>query len=217
MTALRSWVGERYGRLIVIKILPPRKVRCVCDCGKECDVERSHLRSGSMRSCGCLTRELRTKHGMSHTKVYYVWHAMLQRCENPNSKNWKNYGARGISVCLQWHDFSQFFSDMGPRPPRGTLERIEVNGNYEPSNCVWASYRAQARNKRNNVWVSVDGVPMVLNDAVNVENLVGPRLYEIARRRGVNVTRIFREAIAARHHPNPQTTNVPLFQAAIDA
>ena len=92
---------------------------------------------------------LKPKHGMHKHPVYKVWEAMIQRCTNPQNKSFPNYGGRGITVCPEWRsDFMAFYRDMGPRPDGLTLERVDVDGNYEPSNCRWATYREQRANMR---------------------------------------------------------------------
>lgn len=92
---------------------------------------------------------------------------MKQRCSNPKTKQWMDYGGRGIRFCERWSDFESFIFDMGEAPPRLTLERDNANGNYEPGNCRWATYAEQARNKRLTRFVKIDGVEMVLQDAIN--------------------------------------------------
>lgn len=150
--------GKRFSRLVVKMFYGHGKrgsqtVRlweCVCDCGKSVVASYGSITSGGVRSCGCLLKDAITTHGMSNTPVYKVWHAMLERCRNPNNPAWKDYGGRGISVCERWKDFAVFNSDMGDRPSGGTLDRIDVNGNYEPSNCRWISQAGNANNRRNN-------------------------------------------------------------------
>src|SRR5690349_13055815 len=100
---------------------------------------------------GALVKQSRpgeTTHGMSHTPTYRVWQAMIRRCSSPNDKTRNLYGGRGIQVCERWRDFANFYRDMGPRPDGLTLDRINVDGNYEPGNCRWATYSEQNRNRR---------------------------------------------------------------------
>lgn len=87
-------------------------------------------------------------HGMSSTRTYRSWQKMLARCRNPNSSAWKDYGGRGIAVCERWHSFTNFLADMGERPEGRSLDRIDVDGNYEPDNCRWATPREQRNNIR---------------------------------------------------------------------
>ncbi len=131
---------------------------CLCSCGKKYCTTTSSLRSGRCKSCGCLQREhagnvFRT-HGLSQTKMYKAWHGMIQRCTNPNSLDYPNYGGRGITVCPEWYDYLTFYNDMGDRPNGMTLDRIDVNGNYEPNNCRWITNLAQQNNRRDNVLIS---------------------------------------------------------------
>ena len=157
---------RRYGRLVVDAFVGSRRVgkqskrfwRCRCDCGASVDLPYSALSTGNTRSCGCLGREANIKHGAYRDPTYGVWSAMHQRCRATSAPAFKGYGGRGITVCERWRDYKNFAADLGPRPTGGTLERIDVNGNYEPSNCRWASAKDQANNRRNNRRITHNGV-----------------------------------------------------------
>lgn len=159
--------GKRIGRLTVLRSTPGKWL-CRCDCGIEKEITGAHLRSGRVNSCGCLHQELRkqlsTKHGFKHSDVYAVWENMRQRCYNKNRKDWKNYGGRGIIVCQEWHSIENFVADMGPPPHGYTLDRIDVNGNYEKQNCRWVTRSVQNRNRRNNRLLTMEGVTKPLVD-----------------------------------------------------
>jgi len=131
-----------------------------CHCGviftMRCDCE------GKSKSCGCLRSEtikkMRTTHGACATKEYKTWCSMKARCSNENAVAYRDYGGRGISVCERWHTFANFVEDMGERPEGCSIDRIDVNGNYEPDNCRWATIKQQSRNKRSNHLLTIDGV-----------------------------------------------------------
>lgn len=137
-----------------------RRWLCRCECGGLVVVWGSNLRRGITRSCGCLRREvtgrLRFKHGLHRTPEHIVWAAMRYRCLNPSSSSWKWYGGRGITICDRWRDdFVAFLEDVGPRPsPEHSLDRIDVDGNYEPGNVRWATPSEQQRNKRRRGYVT---------------------------------------------------------------
>ena len=161
-------VGKRFGRLVVLRIFYPSvhaKAECQCDCGSRTVANVNSLRTGVTKSCGCWRMVARRTHGGSGSRLYKVWTSMIQRCTNPNDQRWKDYGGRGISVCARWEDaFEAFVNDMGPCFPGGTVERINNDGNYEPSNCRWATKKEQARNTRRNHWVEHNGERMILQE-----------------------------------------------------
>lgn len=154
-------IGEKFGKLIVIseciKVYKKRGKRylCQCDCGSQVIVRSDFLKSGNTKSCGCLLSKYvkpsttKEKHGMSRSKEFASYNAMKTRCYNPNSKHYHNYGGRGIKVCDEWiNSFTTFYNDMGSKPNDMTLDRINVNGDYEPSNCKWSTRSEQNKNRR---------------------------------------------------------------------
>jgi hypothetical protein len=128
----------------------------------------SNVRSGHTTSCGCAAEESRLTntrtHGMSDTRMYRIHAAMLRRCLNQNTKEYPDYGGRGITVCDRWKSFEAFIEDMGHAPESLTLDRIDVNGNYCPENCRWATMKTQQRNRRNNRLLTFDGITMCSAD-----------------------------------------------------
>lgn len=102
----------------------------------------------------------RLLHGKKNDRIYQVWNSMMTRCNNPSRQNFSHYGGRGIKVCDRWHTFAEFYADMGDPPPGKSIDRIDVNGNYEPGNCRWATLEEQALNRTNHRFVEVDGEKM---------------------------------------------------------
>lgn len=150
--------GRRFGRFVVLgRHSQDRwgywRWLCRCDCGREKDVAGAELKKGSTKSCGCLRKEAPfptwlVKHGESYSREYACWRSMWDRCTNPKINGYQYYGARGISVCDRWKVFENFLADMGRRPsPRHSIDRKDNNGDYEPSNCRWATASEQQRNK----------------------------------------------------------------------
>lgn len=169
--------GTRFGKLTVLNRVMDNerhtKWSCQCDCGKKTTVIADNLKKGVSRSCGCIRNELvrqrSLKHGATinriHSREYRAWCGAKERCYNENSERYPIYGGRGIKICSEWkNNFSTFFKDMGYCPEKLTLERIDVNGDYEPKNCKWASATAQQHNMRKNVWLTYNGITMIQAD-----------------------------------------------------
>ncbi len=151
-------IGQKFGRLEVVARarngeLGHVRWLCKCSCGKESTVMSFSLKNGRTKSCRCLRQEIKTKHGHKKdgkiTGIYKSWFCMKQRCNNSNNKDYSSYGGRGITVCKEWLEFSNFLKDMGEQPPNQTIERIDNDKGYCKSNCCWATRMQQARNKRN--------------------------------------------------------------------
>jgi hypothetical protein len=148
-------VGKRFGRLLVEARVGREGTphwRCRCDCGKESIVAGGNLRNGHTTSCGCLRAQAAgtaaVRHGMTRTPTWSSWNSMRDRCLSATNKDFHNYGGRGITICSRWESFENFLADMGEKPEGMSLDRIDVNGNYEPGNCRWADYSTQNRNQR---------------------------------------------------------------------
>jgi hypothetical protein len=155
-------IGKRFGRLLVIAYAGGRKWSCVCDCDARSIIDARSLRRGDTKSCGCLRRDRLTKHGMCGTPEYQSWRGMRKRCFDPGQVYYKDYGGRGITICEEWLSFEGFFADMGERPTGCSLDRIDPNGNYEPSNCRWATdYQQATENRRPRARAAVKRRPLV--------------------------------------------------------
>jgi hypothetical protein len=165
----RDLTGIKFGRLTAIKpiaVIRPKGIviwACSCECGGYTEIKLGALISGNTKSCGCITRERlrsgvnRRTHGLTHSSEYKAWDSMRYRCANPKHKSYALYGGRGITVCDRWQvSFDNFYADMGPKPSaKHSLDRIDVNGNYEPGNCRWATWSEQRRNQRRHLVAKV--------------------------------------------------------------
>lgn len=186
-------VGFKNNKLTVLEFvginnLHKTLVRCRCDCGKEIITRYADVKSGRVKSCGCQLIESvhnrKDYHGLSHTRAYKSWRAMLLRCYNKNSEKYKNYGSRGIQVCDEWkNDFQAFYKwavDNGYRSNL-TIDRIDVNGNYEPNNCRWVDMKTQSRNKTNTIKITYNNVTKPLTEWCELlglkPNTVRARIY----------------------------------------
>ena len=167
---IKDRTGKRYGRLVALKVVRTNPVYWLCkfDCGKYTKVRSSNLQTGQVQSCGCLNDEVITKHNMARTRIYKVFNSMKQRCNNPNDKGYYLYGARGIKICDEWNNiengFINFYNwaitngyDENAKFQECTIDRIDVNGNYEPNNCRWINNKEQALNKTTNRYLTYNG------------------------------------------------------------
>lgn len=176
--------GTRYGKLTIISPTNKRSggniiYKCICDCGKECYVSSGNL-GKSTNSCGCLAEVNKIKHNKSQTKLYDVWTNMKQRCNNPKNPRYKNYGGRGIKICDEWNDFNNFYTwanqngydeALNINKKQCTLDRIDVNGDYEPSNCRWISNKEQQNNKTDTVFYEYNGERHTISEWADLYNL----------------------------------------------
>ena len=154
-------------------------LQCQCECGTIRNVIIKNLKSGVSKSCGCLNiKKLkgRATHGKRHTRVWRIWQAMKNRCRNQNIPQYKNYGGRGISYSKEWEFFENFYKDMGEPPEGFSIDRIDVNGNYEPSNCKWSSMKEQMKNKTNNNKINGVCISEISKNLGGGHSLVAKRL-----------------------------------------
>lgn len=194
---LRLAAGTVFGRWKIISCArgTPISYICKCACGVIRPVRSNALRKGASRSCGCAHRDAVSIHGKSGSPEWIVWRGIKDRCLNQRSKDWENYGGRGITICERWLKFSNFICDMGPRPSENhSIERKNNNEGYSPQNCKWETRFNQARNKRTNVRVSFGGIDYCITD--------------LAKIIGISKEAIMRRAIVARKRGWPITGDV---------
>jgi hypothetical protein len=198
--------GIRFGRLTVLtetdsyKMPSGRTVyrsMCRCECGTVKFVTNKALRDGKVQSCGCFRNEASSerafRHGQSiggRTKIYRIWKGMTGRCRTKNGYKYRIYGSRGIVVCKRWLKFENFYADMGDPPKGCTLDRINNDGPYKKSNCAWRTPKQQARNKRDTIWLTINGVKLPLAEWAEISGVKYGTLLARYQRRSWPVDRL---------------------------
>ena len=166
-----------------------------CDCGNIVISTITNVKHGTTKSCGCLLIEVLRERSITHghsvnrkrSKTLKLWYGAKSRCFNPNDERYPNYGERGITMCERWSSsFQNFLDDMGECPSGKSIDRIDVNGNYEPGNCSWATSMQQARNRTDNVYVSHNGTTMILKDFASVMGVGYKNLHRHVRMNGAD-------------------------------
>lgn len=198
----------RFGRLTVVgsfDVKAKDKVLCRCDCGKEKSITKGNLVQGYTKSCGCLQKERvsssNRSHGMTSSATHRVWIGMMGRCYVKTNSRYSRYGGKGITVCKEWHDFTNFLRDMGERPDGMSIDRIDNSKGYQPGNCRWATLVGQANNKTNNRMVEVNGESKTLAMWCAEKNMP---YFSVVRRikRGWSVERALNEPLDKRKCAN---------------
>lgn len=169
-------VGDRFGLWTVLSEVNPdpsdikyrKKFLAQCECGTVRVHRSDYLFAGKSTACGCIRKKLKTKHGLHKTAEYAAWQSMKNRCLNSAFKQFCDYGGRGIKVCDNWlgeDGFNRFLKDMGKKPSKAhSLDRVDVNGDYEPSNCRWATKTQQQNNRRDNHYIEWNGVKKTVTE-----------------------------------------------------
>lgn len=188
MPPFKDIIGMKFGRLTVIKLDHVKKLKrnfyyylCKCDCGNDCIVLKSSLLNGLTRSCGCYNTEVRAeqcrkraKHNLTNTRLHGIWDKMKGRCFCSTLPDYSRYGGRGITVCDEWKNNFEAFYDWAMANGYKedlTLDRIDVNGNYEPVNCRWTNQKIQQRNRRNNRLITFNGETHCLFEWAEIYNI----------------------------------------------
>lgn len=188
MQKLNDLKGQKFGRLTVLdRDLSKTKHDawwfCQCDCGKIISTMGARLKNNSCKSCGCLQKELiscrQKTHGETKTRLYNLWQKMKYRCYNKKSKDYKNYGGRGITICDEWkNDFVNFknWAISNGYNENLTIDRIDNNGNYEPNNCRWVTIKEQSRNTRVNRNYEYKGKMICTQELAEIAGISGATL-----------------------------------------
>lgn len=221
MGTFQDLTGQTFNRLTVVGLAGARSGsrrkpmwNCLCVCGQRVIVIGDNLRSRCTKSCGCLDRDVMATRSLTHgesrggrTPEYQTWKQIKQRCLNPNNPKFKDYGARGITVCSEWRaDYTRFLRDMGRRPKGCSIERLNNDGDYSPGNCVWAMPQQQSHNKRSTLRLTFNGETNTLTEWAIATGIPAKLLYTRIRHNWPTesiLTEPKRQGVPLRHRPTP--------------
>lgn len=192
--------GQKFGRLTIVSRAEARPGErnvmwlCDCECGAQTVVAAANIGKSTL-SCGCLVKNngahlrgntMNRTHNMSQSLEYKSWCSMKGRCNNPNNPKYYSHGGRGIKICERWlSSFENFYADMGPKPGRGySIERVNNGGNYEPGNCIWATPKVQAKNRRSTVFIEINGTTLNIEEWCEFLHIPRWRVGELTKGRG---------------------------------
>lgn len=211
---LKNLAGQKFGKLTILNDYRRDKGLtywlCRCDCGDSIDkyIQYNNLKSGSTVSCGCIRDEIdiNKKHGYAGTRIYTIWKNMIRRCINPKNSAYPDYGGRGIKVCSEWliedndeglRNFVNWANTSGYEDNL-TIDRIDVDGDYEPCNCKWSTYQEQMNNKRNNVYIEINGTSKTLAEWARFSELPLKRIHSRISRgwKGQDIIKPITERVA---------------------
>ena len=211
MARVKRLEGQRFGRLTVIQEVGRNKSGnalwlCKCDCGEEKVISSSSLRHGGTQSCGCIKREQNTEmfvtHGETHSPLYKLWASIKNRCNNPNGRKYINYGGRGIKICPEWESnylaFKNWCLENGYEKGL-TIERKDVNGDYSPQNCIFATQKVQQNNRTNNHRITYGSVTKTLSEWADYLG-IGYKVLEHRINRGWSVEDAFNIPIGGKRN-----------------
>ena len=209
-------IGKQFGNLTILEIFYKHIYnqnvtfsKCKCKCGKIKDIRFNSIRMGHTTSCGCLRKEtcknINLSHNLSNTPEYRAWMSMKQRCLNSKNEKYPHYGGRGIKICQRWIDsFENFLLDVGLKPSsKHSLDRKNVDGNYTPKNCHWATAKEQGRNKQKTIYAELNGRTKSLLEWCEIYNVAYDRV-RIRVLRGMDVSK----ALTMRKYYNRNVTNL---------
>jgi hypothetical protein len=195
---IKELTGQKFNMLSVIGFSHTKHGksfwRCVCECGKETVVLGRYLQNGHTKSCGCQKGKRKPKHGKTNTRIYRIWRSMKARTNPNNPEKYPYYSGRGIMHCKEWDNFELFYEWAMANGYSDTMsiDRIDVNGNYEPSNCRWANTTVQGRNKRNNHFIEIDDNKVTVSELTDITK-VGKSCMAARIRRGYTGEKLLKE------------------------